>query len=117
DELAPGDHRGGLCEPRGVPERSHLAARLIARAGDPIEAVERGGVQEKRRAHPLPPSTTWTTCPAIHARHGSYHPGPPPYNFSSRPAKPGHLALQRIRTRCSRNSQDIATPRDRGCAT
>ena len=40
DELRAFDQRGRLREPGRVPERSHLAAHLIARASAAIEAVE-----------------------------------------------------------------------------
>ena len=49
------DQRGGLGQPRRIPERAHLAARLVAGAGPAVEAFERGRVQEERaeEGHPF----------------------------------------------------------------
>jgi hypothetical protein len=41
-------HRRRLGQPGRIPERAHLAARLVARARAPVEALERGRVQEQR---------------------------------------------------------------------
>ena len=43
-----GHQRGGLGEPRGIPERPDLASRLVAGAGAAVEVVERGRIQEQR---------------------------------------------------------------------
>ena len=47
DELRAFDQRGGLRQPRRIPERLDLAARLIARARAAVETVERRRLQEE----------------------------------------------------------------------
>ena len=49
DQARAGHQRGGLGQPRRVPEGADLAPRLIARAGAAVEAVG-GGRMEKQRA-------------------------------------------------------------------
>ena len=51
DQLAVLDQGRGLSEPGGVPEALDLAPRLVARAGAPVEAVERGSLKEKGSKH------------------------------------------------------------------
>ena len=46
DKLAAFDQGGRLGEPGRIPERADFAARLIARAGAAVEAVERGGLKK-----------------------------------------------------------------------
>jgi hypothetical protein len=50
-EPASRDEGRGLSQPRRIPERPHLAARLIPGARAPVEAVERRGVQEQSLQH------------------------------------------------------------------
>jgi hypothetical protein len=46
-EFAGGNKRSRLGQPCGIPERPHLAPRLVARAGAAVEAVIGGWVQEE----------------------------------------------------------------------
>ena len=51
DQLRAFDQSGRLGEPGRVPERADFAARLIARAGAAVEAVERGGLKKQCPHH------------------------------------------------------------------
>ena len=48
DQARAGDERGRLGQPRRIPERADLPARLVPRAGAAIEPLERRWMQEER---------------------------------------------------------------------